>query len=755
MKDGRPASRYRNFQIELPSMNTPGSRTVIVAAVLTLIAIGLASCSASFPEPTPRTTIHSIGPLHGFVEAENGSVAGYPSLGAEPTGLSGYKNDVLVGAPDQLTDPDTDHSYSLDQGAYIGLFSVVATGPAFLTVVSETDGHGLMGAGDEIKGRAVFIVNSPVGSRLRIEGEVGQPLGSLRMEIDREGDGIFDDSVEPDIVRTGDDLNGYWDSHVSAEVEELGSGQAQVSLVPDYGEAGIDQTYFWVFPSSPSPHLYSEPIVLNEPSYVLFTYFNPEGKQEEMGEVWILGGAPSIDQEIELDEEMTISFAEPGEVAHLRFSGTEGQRLVPQILTSDLSPFPCCSAYMLVLTPNGRPLTRPFGIATEPAAMPTVVLPEDGNYTVVVDPYLAYTGEVTVVLEQLSDVSAQLALDDPPQAIHFDHTEQLGFVTFEGESGQQVSIVVERPESSRCCSADVMVVSPRGALLTSGKVHSTYEDVLTLRTQLTEDGTYTVVIEPRWVPHPGNLSVAAFAVVDLRYDLVPDSPPRSLDLSVPGQTAELSFEGIAGQRWFISVTDRVAAGSRNRLIDGEGRTKLTVLDASTRNELVRAWLSKGGVSVASVILPTSGEIVVELDPPDKTTGSLEVVVLSSAPQEPRLTAAAMPGENPSSEAIIDSPELRVQRSFFALEGQLLELRIDDVNVEGSSDAGAFWPHLYGPDGEDLSYEMQLHPFGATGLLVDLQIPATGTYVIDIESYKSAATGSFEILLLPGGLEDSR
>jgi hypothetical protein len=725
---------------------SPQRRTSIAAAVIILLLLGPISCSWPFPEPTPETDIFTVGPLYGYVEAEIGSVAGYPNPAAQPVGLSASSTgDVLLGLPDHRSSPEWGHSYLVNQGRFVAHFTVFGLGPAFLTVVAGGDGHGLMGAGDEINGRAVFIVASPVGAKLRLEGEVGQSVNSLRMEIDNDGDGTFDESVEPDIARTGDDLDGYWDYRTAATIEELGSGEARVSLAPAYDEGGIDQTYYWLFPSDPEPHRYTEPFVVSEPSYILFTSFDLEGNREDMQEAKVLGGAPDFNRTIGMNEEFVITFQEPGQVAHLTFEGREGQRVVPQSLTSNLSPFPCCGGSLRVLGPNGRGLAQQFGIATGLSALPTVVLPTDGDYTFVVDPYFAYTGDVTVMLEDLDDVFAKVQLDGPPQTITFEHGEQLGFVTFEGEKGEQISIVVEHPGDG-CCSANATVRSPSGMMLASGFVHSHYEDVVTLRIGLPEDGTYTIELEPG-VERPGDMVVAAYAVNDVKANLRPDDSPHTVEITVPGQTAELAFSGTAGQKWHISVSDWVAAGTRNRLLHGDGRTKLSILDASLTNELVRAWLSPQGISVVSVILPVDGEYTVLLDPPDKTTGSLEIGLHSTTAGEPRLTAEAMPDDGTSSIAAIDDPQLRIQRSFTASEGQLITLKIRDVTVTGSQDLDAFWPHLFGPDGKELTYDVELPSFGSKGLQISLQIPVSGTYVIDIESYKRIATGEFEISVI--------
>jgi hypothetical protein len=718
-------------------------RTIRAGVVALAIVTGTVSCAgvlSRIQSADLAVSIHVTGPLYGYVEGD-GSVAGFPTPGGEIVGTTGYDDDVLIFAPDARS-PSATHTFHYDHGHYTAHLTVTDPGPAFISInsVNESSG-GWFGGSDEVKGRAVFVVSAPVNSALRLKGDTRQSVGKLRLEVDRDGDGTFDEALKPDFVKTGDDIDGYGQFKTTATVDSNEATEPRVSLTTQ-GKDRVERTYYWHFPGNPLPQQYHEPMNFTGPGYLLFASLDIDGNLEPVQEAHVLGGAPAIEDSIDLDAERTIRFREPGQVARLSFEGRQDQRIVARVTASDLGAFPCCTGRMQVLGPDGAAIATETGIGATPSAMDTVVLARDGVHTLVINPYLAYTGDVTVVLETLDDSVTTLRPNGLPSPLTFEHVAQRGLVTFEGTAGQQVSVVVKIVKGF-CCSADAELLARDGTPITNGKL-TLGDDVLTLRATLPADGVYTVALAPA-LRKPGQLTVELNSVEDVETTVSIDAPPVEVEIDTPGQSAQLTFEGSAGQQLYIAVHDSIASDDGIGTAFGDFRTRLSLRSDDGSDEIARAWLVPRDDSVVAVTLPSDGRYLIDIDPPRDTTGSVTVGLHSAPPDAATLTAAALPINHPAETLVIDDPASLVQRSFSAAEGQLVTFTIHDVAGEDQDHCCSYWPHLYGPNGSEISYATgtRLGLFGTDGVNAALRLPETGVYVLEIQSYETA-TGQFSL-----------
>ncbi|HEX5165367.1 MAG TPA: hypothetical protein VFV93_08225, partial [Thermomicrobiales bacterium] len=727
----------------LQSWRTAHRRTFRAGIVALAIVAGTVSCAgvlSRIQNAELSASIHVTGPLYGYVEG-NGSVAGFPSPGGGIVGTTGYEDDVLVFAPDARF-PSATHTFHYDHGGYTAHLRVTDPGPAFIAVNSVNEsGGGLFGGDDEVKGRAIFVVSAPVNAQLRLKGDTARSVGKLRLEVDRDGDGTFDETLKPDFVKTGDDIDDYGQFKTTATVDSNGTTDARVSLTTQ-GKDRVDRTYIWSFPANPLPQLYDAPIELTDPSYLLFASIDVDGNLERVQEARILGGAPVIEDSIDLDTERTISFREPGQVARLTFEGHRDQRIVARVTASDLGALPCCTGRMQVLGPDDTALASETGIGANPSAMETVVLDRDGVYTLIVNPYLAYTGDVTVVLETLDDATARLRPNGQPMTLSFEHVAQQGLVTFYGAAGQQVSVVIKIVEGF-CCSADAELLAPDGTPIANGRL-TLGDDVLTMRALLAVDGVYTVALAPN-LQKPGELTVELNSIEVVETTVSLDAPATEVEIGTPGQSAQLRFDGSAGQQLYVTAHDSIATDNGLGTAFGDFRTRLSVRSEDSTDEIVRAWLVPRDDSVVAVTLPGSGRYVIEIDPPTDATGTATIGLSSTLPERATLTAAALPVNHPAETLSIDDPKSLVQRSFTAVEGQLVTVAIQDVVGEELDHCCSYWPHLFDPHGNEISYDIEtrLNLFGTDGVNEALRFPETGVYVLEVQSYETA-TGQFSL-----------
>jgi hypothetical protein len=93
---------------------------------------------------------------------------------------------------------------------YVAQVDVVAPGEVRIYIETERKGGiGVPGSWtrpDKIA-RSSFIQQLPAGTNLEIEVLTGQDPADLRLRIDVDGDGVFEEEVAPSEVETGDDLD--------------------------------------------------------------------------------------------------------------------------------------------------------------------------------------------------------------------------------------------------------------------------------------------------------------------------------------------------------------------------------------------------------------------------------------------------------------------------------------------------------------------------------------------------------------------
>jgi YD repeat-containing protein len=192
---------------------------------------------------------------------------------------------------------------------------------------------------------------------------------------------------------------------------------------------------------------------------------------------------------------ITATTTTPGQNVQYTFSGTSGQKVSLNLTGVSFSQ---CSVY--IKKPDGTNLTSTVistgGYFSEPLSLPTT-----GTYTILLDPYTTYTGNITVGLYEVVDVTGTLIIGDPAITSTITTPGQRALYTFSGAASQQVTVQVT---SNTITGVWVRILKPDGSTLyqTSSTASS-----FNLATQtLPTTGTYTVVIDPE-TTKTGSLNV--------------------------------------------------------------------------------------------------------------------------------------------------------------------------------------------------------------------------------------------------------
>jgi hypothetical protein len=307
---------------------------------------------------------------------------------------------------------------------------------------------------------------------------------------------------------------------------------------------------------------------------------------QDLPPVPITIGGPSV----------VLTIARRAQRTPLTFSGTAGQRLNLGITANTVS------TRATILKPDGTTL-----IATAPAlVMDLAPLPATGTYTILLDPYNAATGTMTLTLseEQTGAItkggaSVPLSLTRPAERAR---------LSFSGTAGQRLSLGLT---GSTIGSGTASFLNPDGSTLASLSFGTASTALDTPVLPVT--GTYTILVDPYGSLYTGNVTLTLSE--EIAGTITPGGAGVPLSITRAGQRARLTFTGTAGQRVSVGLTGVTITQSTVSIIKPDGST----LGATTN-----AFLEPQ-------TLPTTGSYAVLVDPSAAYTGTATVTLYDVPP----------------------------------------------------------------------------------------------------------------------------
>ena len=298
---------------------------------------------------------------------------------------------------------------------------------------------------------------------------------------------------------------------------------------------------------------------------------------------------------------------------------------------------------------------------------------------------------------------------------------------FDGVADQRVSVKLTEVTfgSSGCCSARLSILKPDGTTLKAASYFGENGAFFDPKT-LPVDGLYKIVLDPEG-DAKGKATVTLYDVPDNpSVPIVVGGGSQSATMSTPGQNANFTFDGTAGQRISLHV-DQTVPSARVSIV-GPGGVKV-LLPATTSDDadtFLGPWELPDDGSYRVVFDPTNaatGGATVELfDVPADVTGSL-------AAGTPQVVTIAEPGQN-------------ARLSFSGDEGQRISVELTDVSLGSSPCCGAK-VSVKKPDGTTLIAATSV---GTTGGFLDrTTLPVAGTYKIVVNPV-GEATGDLTLTL---------
>jgi hypothetical protein len=258
---------------------------------------------------------------------------------------------------------------------------------------------------------------------------------------------------------------------------------------------------------------------------------------------------------------VSLPFVAPYQNGRITFAGTAGERISLRIA---FAPTACCTVNVSINTPSGSRLVAPVAVASGTGLIDGTTLPSTGTYTIIVDPYQAATGTVTLTLFDLPpDVTAAATVGGPPVTVTTVASGQNARVTFSGTAGDGI---VVKLGPGNCCTLTASVLKPDGTTLVPGSTFGTAGG--SIYTRLTVTGTYTVLID---------YVTAATGSVTVQV-LRDNSPPTAPALSLASTTTDGFVQG----------------------------TKFFYRPAGTGDVTVTATTSDAGSGISRVVFPGLG-----------------------------------------------------------------------------------------------------------------------------------------------------
>lgn len=298
-----------------------------------------------------------------------------------------------------------------------------------------------------------------------------------------------------------------------------------------------------------------------------------------------------------------VSVATPGQSARLTFDGAAGQSVSLNTTSVTIGG----STTIAVLRPDGTTLTSRT-VTTGGGLLEPATLPAAGTYTALVNPSAANTGNATLRLHGITDVTGTIVPGGAAVPIAITAPGQRAVLTFTGTNGQRVSL---RAASVTIASSAVSILRPDGTSL--GSVTATTSGAFLDTRLLTADGTYTVLVDPANA-NTGNMTLTLYDVpADVTGTLAVNGGGLAVSVTTPGQNAALTFTATAGQQVTVRVTGNTAGSTTVRLLRPDGTQQTSSTSSASNFNLSQQTLAAGTYTVA-------------IDPAGANTGSLTISV---------------------------------------------------------------------------------------------------------------------------------
>jgi subtilisin family serine protease len=205
------------------------------------------------------------------------------------------------------------------------------------------------------------------------------------------------------------------------------------------------------------------------------------------------------------------------------------------------------------------------------------------------------------------------------------------------------------------------------------------------------------------------------------YPITPGGAPVTVTTTSPGETAQLRFNGTAGERVSLNITSCTFSAAQISLVAPGGAAVGTT------------YAGTAGGFLDTRTLPTTGAYTIVITPLGAITGSMTLTLYDVPPD----AAGSITPGGPSSALSISTPGQNGRMTFSGAAGQRISLNLSNVSLNLALVS------ILKPDGSQLVSNRYVGTYGA--FIDTTTLPTAGTYSIVVDP-QGAATGSATLTL---------
>lgn len=422
----------------------------------------------------------------------------------------------------------------------------------------------------------------------------------------------------------------------------------------------------------------------------------------------IVAGGPAV----------TLSFGVPGEMADLLFEGQAGQRVSLQISNMALSTL---YYNVSILNPDGTSYLLPVTQQSSTPLLGPYVLGATGTYRIRVDSAATGVGSLTLKLFDVPpDPVSTIVAGGASTTVSITAPGQISKTTFSGIAGQRISLATSNKTINSYFN--LSIVNPDGSSYTLAPIQQVAGGFFGPYV-LPQNGTYTIAVDPVGAG-TGGLTLQLYDVPpDPTSPISSDGAATAISITSPGQMANMTFGGVAGQRISIVTSSKTISGNFAISVLNPDGTSYVLAPATQ--------IYAGYLGVYS--LAQTGTYRITIDPAGSAVGSLQVR-LYEVPDDAAYQASI---GGASTVATLSVPGQRAQISFSGSSGGRLK-----VSLSGSTFSSYYYVTILRPDGTNLLAQAAVLGSKVFGLY---SLNMTGTYLVVISPY-AGGIGSISVSL---------
>jgi hypothetical protein len=321
-----------------------------------------------------------------------------------------------------------------------------------------------------------------------------------------------------------------------------------------------------------------------------------------------------------------------------------------------------------------------------------------------------------------ANAAGTISTDGTPVGVKITTAGQMARLTFAGTDGQAVAVQASKATFAGC-GTTVAILKPDDAPLGSPQAICGGAAFLDPQT-LPMSGMFTLLVSSDGAT-TGQVTLAAYVVVDATGTIAPDGAPASVKITTPGQKARYTFTGTSDQI--------IAVQASKGVFEGCGTT-IAILKADGSRLGSPQAICGGGGFLDQQALPTDGSYTLLVDPDGATTGGAILALYTVVD----VTGSITPGGPPVG-VKTTTPGQNARYTFTGTSGQTVMVQASKATFEGCGTTIA----ILKADGSPLSPPQAI--CGGTGKLDAQRLPTSGSYTLLVDS-DGATTGETTLTL---------